>query len=149
MTISHLHINTCELPGTFPFHSSRDTDHCLNSVTVIFSMKLVNLKIIITSILCILLIFIKVNTTRHNLEINNIGTGKIISNSSNVKTQYTRKNDKLPLEDILTDFNNRRRHVSDMCEQYKTDIGRYRFLARLFSVGSNVQSHFVCPFVYE
>ena len=127
MTISHLHINTCELPVTFPFHSSRDTDHCLSCVTVL-SMKLVNLKIIITSILCILLIFIKVNTTRHNLEIDDFDTGKIISNSSNVKTQYTRKNDKLPLEDILTDFNNRRRHVSDMCEQYKSDIGRYRLI---------------------
>ena len=101
-------------------------------------MKLVNLKIIITSILCILLIFIKVNTTRHNLEIDDFDTGKIISNSSNVKTQYTRKNDKLPLEDILTDFNNRRRHVSDMCEQYKSDIGKYGLIAKSLQVGSNV-----------
>ena len=78
------------------------------------------------------------NTTRHNLEIDNIDTGKIISNSSNVKTQYTRKNDKLPLEDILTDFNNRRRHVSDMCEQYKSDIGRYGLIAKSLQVGSKV-----------
>ena len=44
---------------------------------------------------------------------------KIVSN----KTQFTPKNGTILLEDKMKDFSERRRHIAEMCEEYKADIG--------------------------
>ena len=90
-------------------------------------MKLVNIKIIITSILCIIFITIKVKTKTNTFENSQPDSWNTVSNisSSSAKTQSTPKND--TLQDILQVFNHRRRHVGEMCEKHRTEIGNQRW----------------------
>ena len=90
-------------------------------------MKLINIKILIISILCSLLIFIKVKKIINNSE-NDYHpalplASKIVSNN----TQFTPKNGTslLELEDKIKDFSERRRHIAEMCEKHKADIGEW------------------------
>ena len=87
-------------------------------------MKLINIKILIISILCSLLIFIKVKKIIYNSENNyNPTTLQLASNIVSNKTQFTPKNGTLLLEDQMKDYSERRRHIAEMCDKYKADIG--------------------------
>ena len=90
------------------------------------TMKLINIKILIISILCSLLIFIKVKKLIKNSE-NHPQPQTLplasISVSNKNKTRFTPKNGTLLLEDQIKDFSERRRHIAEMCGKYKADIG--------------------------
>ena len=49
---------------------------------------------------------------------------KIVSN----KTQFSPKNVTLLLEDLMKDYSERRRHIAEMCDKYKADIGESQFI---------------------
>ena len=60
-------------------------------------------------------------------------TRKIVSN----KTQFTPKNGTLLLlEDQMKDFSERRRHIAEMCEKYKADIGEFDYRYNCHSLRS-------------
>ena len=86
-------------------------------------MKLINIKILIISILCSLLIFIKVKKLIKNSENYQPLPLASISVSNKNKTRFTPKNGTLLLEDQIKDFSERRRHIAEMCGKYKADIG--------------------------
>ena len=89
-------------------------------------MKLINIKILIISILCSLLIFIKVKKITNNSE--NDDYHPLASKDVSNKTQFTPKNGTLMLEDQMKDFSERRRHISEMCEKHKPDIGEFQLI---------------------
>ena len=89
-------------------------------------MKLINIKILIISILCSLLIFIKVKKITNNSE--NDDYHPLASKDVSNKTQFTPKNGTLMLEDQMKDFSERRRHIAEMCEKHKPDIGEFQLI---------------------
>ena len=129
----YLHDNTCNKDcsndSLISLLASPSAQYQLSPAT----MKLINIKILIISILCSLLIFIKVKKLMYSLE--NYDNQPLASKVFSNKTQFTPKNSTLWLEDQMSDFSERRRHIADMCGKYKADIGETQLIEFRMLVG--------------
>ena len=93
------------------------------SITVVVSMKVsggVNFKIVVTTFVLIILIFIKWSLHIMKQNVKKPRTG--ISQKSSFETPK--------MFELLNVYNERRRHVEHICEKYRDEIGRifYRHL---------------------